>query len=48
VHSSGAVGNASAANAAHGAACIDFAGQRLAILLAEVSAYPRPASETRQ
>jgi creatinine amidohydrolase len=48
VHSSGAVGNASAATAAHGAACIDFAGQRLAILLAEVSAYPRPASETRQ
>jgi creatinine amidohydrolase len=47
VHPSGAVGNASLAAAAHGAASIDFAGKRLAILLAEISAYPSPALETR-
>ncbi len=42
VNPAGAVGNATLATAAAGAACVDHAGRGLARLLADISRYPLP------
>ncbi|MCW2393097.1 creatinine amidohydrolase [Sphingobium sp. B1D7B] len=44
INPDGAIGNASLANADHGAQCLDHAGRGLARLLADVSRYPLPES----
>lgn len=43
VNPAGAVGNAALARAEHGARSIDWAGERLAVLLGEIAAYPLSA-----